>query len=643
MNGNQLNIACQQIKDATTLNLRNYNLYSLEGIQYFINLKNLFCGENKLKTLPLLPDKLESLNCNLNALTSLPPLPKTLCSLECKDNKLTVLPTLPQTLICFLDCSNNELTNLPELPFNLQHLDCSSNKISCLPALPAATKTLSLKGNPFTCIPNRTGYMDSTLLTFPICKNGDTINNPNGCLRAEGIRGIVFKDDNKDCQKALSETVLKNVPVKLYDASNRLIRATYTADDGTYQFVVPPGNYRTEVDTVRLPFYVSCKADSTVVLSDSLPRREGVNFGVICSTGYDIAVLSATPKSTAFPGNTHELVVVAGNINQLYNLNCAIGDSGKVEVNFTGPVTYAGVLPGALVPVVSGNKLLYNNIKFGSINITKAFQLLFKVNTTALQGDQICVDVTTESFVSDNNSANNQLNFCYSVINSQEPDRKDVYPVNFVREEYDGWFTYTIHFQNTGNLSAVNSLINDSLDPHLDLETFQQLNSSHSVRTSVTGNVLRFNFDNIQLPDSSTNPEGSKGFIQYRIRSKSQLPAGTTVSNKAYIYFDNNLPLITNTTVNHYVKTVSIDKHPLSGDVRIYPNPGTGIFFLEVLEEYGQSKYEIEIYNLFGSLICRSQVVGQLHPIDLSDQPAGTYFIRWYGNDVLYHFRLIKQ
>jgi uncharacterized repeat protein (TIGR01451 family) len=128
---------------------------------------------------------------------------------------------------------------------------------------------------------------------------------------------------------------------------------------------------------------------------------------------------------------------------------------------------------------------------------------------------------------------------------------KEVYPVN-VLPGYDDWFTYTIHFQNTGNAPAFNIRLRDTLDNNLDLSTFEMLGYSHPALVSINENVLTVRFNNIMLPDSTTDYQGSMGYFQYRIKPLSNLPLGTQIENTAYIYFDYNAPIVTNTTQNNF-------------------------------------------------------------------------------------------
>ncbi|MBK7137560.1 MAG: hypothetical protein IPH74_00445 [Bacteroidetes bacterium] len=82
------------------------NTESIEGIQYFKNLKELFCYESNLSSLPVLPNSLSLLDCSFNQLSSLPSLPSSLTHLNCENNQLSSLPSLPSSLT-YLNCGNN--------------------------------------------------------------------------------------------------------------------------------------------------------------------------------------------------------------------------------------------------------------------------------------------------------------------------------------------------------------------------------------------------------------------------------------------------------------------------------------------------------------------------------------------------------
>ncbi|MBK9192739.1 MAG: hypothetical protein IPM77_15275 [Crocinitomicaceae bacterium] len=94
-------------------------------------------------------------------------------------------------------------------------------------------------------------------------------------------------------------------------------------------------------------------------------------------------------------------------------------------------------------------------------------------------------------------------------------------------------------------------VIKDMLDSNLEWQTLAPLAFSHPVNIDVSENgEVTFTFDNIMLPDSSSNEPESHGFITYRIDLISGLAAGTSIYNTAKIYFDANPDVVTNTAIN---------------------------------------------------------------------------------------------
>jgi uncharacterized repeat protein (TIGR01451 family) len=210
---------------------------------------------------------------------------------------------------------------------------------------------------------------------------------------------------------------------------------------------------------------------------------------------------------------------------------------------------------------------------------------------------------------------------------------KEVYPVN-VLPGYDDWFNYTIHFQNTGNAPAFNIRLRDTLDANLDINSFEVRGYSHPAQISINGNILTVRFNNIMLPDSTSDYEGSMGYFQYRLKPLPNLPNGTQIENTAYIYFDYNAPIITNTTQNNFDMTVKTNNTlPQASHLSLYPNPSNGIF------TFNESKNikTVEVFNIMGELILSQ---GSAKHINLQAYPKGIYVARVNGTQVI---RLVKE
>jgi hypothetical protein len=145
---------------------------------------------------------------------------------------------------------------------------------------------------------------------------------------------------------------------------------------------------------------------------------------------------------------------------------------------------------------------------------------------------------------------------CLPIVDSFDPNDKLSFPVGTTAEKYTptkAELDYSIRFQNTGTDVAYKVVVVDTLSEHLDITTLQIRGASHKYRFSVSGKgqpVLTWAFDNIMLPDSTTNRLGSNGFVHFSIKPKKDLSAKTRIENFADIFFDYNEPVRTNTTLN---------------------------------------------------------------------------------------------
>jgi uncharacterized repeat protein (TIGR01451 family) len=456
----------------------------------------------------------------------------------------------------------------------MQYFSIHNNNISCLVNLPVVSNSsnASISNNPFTCVPNQTNYSGS----LPLCYDNDPINNPNNCQSVVNITGNVYTDLNSNCTYNNTDWNTQNIPVKVYDMQNNFKELSYTMN-GVYSFAaLQPDSFQIKIDDVNLPIAMACGQSNTKIVElDSLSQSiTGKDFPVICDT-IDNKVKSITRTGWVFPGQVHKLQTNVSNDVMWYHLNCGSlsNYAGTVSIQLSGPVSYVAPYFNALIPQVNGNVLTYNISNFDSLT-PYSLGLKLLTDTTAQVGDQICVHVEIHTTPNDNDTTNNVYEYCYTTFNSYDPNEKEVYP-NSVLPGYNDWFTYTIHFQNTGSAPAFNIRLRDTLDNNLDYSSFEFLGASHTAKANLIGNVLSIRFENIMLPDSTTDHDGSMGYYQYRVKPLQNLPLGTNIKNTAYIYFDYNPAIVTNTTESKYeVLTGGPSLPPLrGGEIQLYPNP----------------------------------------------------------------------
>ena len=133
--GSSDNITAGAAAGIIALDVNSYNIASLAGIEYLVNLAVLDCNDNQLTELDLSGNiRLGTLYCNSNLLTSLTLTGLTnLVDLDCDDNQLTSLVLTGLTHLEYLDCGYNRLTSLDlSGPANLKELRCSNNQLTSL-------------------------------------------------------------------------------------------------------------------------------------------------------------------------------------------------------------------------------------------------------------------------------------------------------------------------------------------------------------------------------------------------------------------------------------------------------------------------------------------------------------------------------
>ncbi len=588
-------------------------------------LRTLICNDNLLTSLPTLPLSLKSFTCDYNQLTSLPSLPAGLNRLLCRYNLLTTLPSLPDSLF-FLWCRGNNLSSLPTLPDSLSFFDCGENPaLYCLPRL-THIGALVFDSSNITCLPNYGVVYNSepNISRYQLC----TPDNANGCQIYWNISGKVFKDSTGNCQQDTGEANPVYMKVKLYQAGN-VIQQTYTTAAGVYAFEQGKGNYTLNLDTAGLPFVVTCPVGgvNTVTLIE-LNSQQTRDFALQCKQGFDIGTQSISSNSIFRPARFNVIKIKAGDVAQFYRQNCnTFNLAGQLVTTITGQLRYVSPAPGALVPTsVLGNTINYTIADWSAIDPETAFNIITQTDTTAQSGTFACFDVTVSPTAGDNYPQNNSYKFCFPMVTSFDPNDKAVYPVSNVDITGDKWLTYTVRFQNTGNAPAEHIYIADTIDTDVDIETFQLLAYSFQPQVIIKGNAVRFNFANINLPDSVNDEPNSHGYVQYKVKVKDNATVGTVINNTAFIYFDFNAPVVTNTTTNTLTLPNGINTIANStATMQLYPNPANEVVMINLSDNL--TGCTLTLSDVTGRSLNALPVVGAHSQISTANLSSGVYLI----------------
>lgn len=226
---------------------------------------------------------------------------------------------------------------------------------------------------------------------------------------------------------------------------------------------------------------------------------------------------------------------------------------------------------------------------------------------------------------------------CDEVIASYDPNDKRGFPLGTGPDHYIDSTTminYVIRFQNTGNDTAFNILVVDTLPAEVDGSTFQPGSYSHPYTlTFGPGGSVYFHFPHINLPDSTTNEPASHGYIQFQIRQVDGNLPGTIITNDAEIYFDFNEPIVTDDYFHTiepdwYSGTVSIDQSVPSIGLKAGPNPFRETIRFR-LDETPLNPGHFELFDVQGTIIQSRTVSSAEWQVNGAGLASGIYFFRY--------------
>jgi uncharacterized repeat protein (TIGR01451 family) len=257
-----------------------------------------------------------------------------------------------------------------------------------------------------------------------------------------------------------------------------------------------------------------------------------------------------------------------------------------------------------------------------------AFKCRIGVQNTT--GTYLIYNARIDTLANDSMPTNNLFSCQQIVVAACDPNYKAVFPEDTIQPlTFNDYLTYNVHFQNTGNDSAVNIIVLDTLEAGLDLNTFEFLGSSDTCTWTISNRILRVTFNLIMLPDSTINFDGSQGFFTYRMKPILPVTEGEVIPNSAAIYFDYNDPVITNTASTLFsslIITSDPQQQNNSSIFAVYPNPASSqLTILATKIKFDSGEYEI--FDLAGNSVVKGFFEKGVTVIYLPSLENGMYLL----------------
>lgn len=351
--------------------------------------------------------------------------------------------------------------------------------------------------------------------------------------------GEVYYDLDCDGVYNNADVMLQN-PVLFDDLNQPVGSSNY---DGEF-FVSFPDNTTTTIAVGDLPGYST--TPQTFTTTGTAQVFSNIQFAMCPQANlHDVSVSLYTPQQirpnyyTGYYFTVHNNAPTAEHVVATFTLTDMPG------------MTYGNSNPQG---TISGNTVSWD---FPSVpGLGEAFfsiTLLPDINMPI--GSMVTSDIQVDVFPNQTDDiflGDNHLSYTQTVVNSFDPNDITVnipaYNHDLIAPQSALSLDYTIRFQNTGTAEAINVRVLDDIEEDLDLSSFEMIGSSHPCTLTFNeNNQVEWLFENIMLPDSTSDEEASHGYIQYRIETQPNLMLEDVVENTAAIYFDFNEPVITNT------------------------------------------------------------------------------------------------
>lgn len=450
----------------------------------------------------------------------------------------------------------------------------------------------------------------------------DTVGSVNG--NCGSISGNIFIDNNSDCIKNAGDVDCWSAGLTInpgnYIGYVNLIGNYWVGNIPYGTYTITPNNYSNS-------FLGTCVTTLTATINATnlSSLYNDFSFGYTSLTQPDVQVSAYT--NGIVPGFNCFIKYTLCNLN---------------NVSVDG--IYKAVLPTAFISgilsvapatyTISGDTIMWNYSNLLSTGGCQEFQINFIVPVNTPLGSTFTTCMYVITTIPDFDITNNQ--YCYDriVTGAFDPNDKSVSPLgdgpNGNITVNDKELTYLVRFQNTGNGPANTVIVKDSISPFLDMTTFQMISASHNYDIEIgAGNIIKWNFNSIMLPDSASDEPGSHGYIHYKIKQKANNPIGSKIKNTAYIYFDFNEAVVTNSTLNTIVAPTGIEDITKANDTwRLFPNPSNGLVYLENNSKEERGKFDIQVLNSMGQMIYKEVVEANNKILDLNKYSSGVYFVR---------------
>ncbi|MCW3123813.1 MAG: C-terminal target protein [Flavipsychrobacter sp.] len=382
----------------------------------------------------------------------------------------------------------------------------------------------------------------------------DTVTTPYVYTFCRSIPVQFYHDGNGNCIKDGSEPAMILPSVTEVD-SNGIHVATISATSGiNYSAYGQLGDvYSFKLITVPSGLNIACPSTGIWAHTISTAAIAPDYIGYNCSStpGFDLE------ENVSVHCGFHFAIA-----SIILNNKYCTPQNAMYTLHFSPKYAFSNAQPTPAS--VSGSTISWNIASLSSIT-SAPVNINVSFNASALKiGDTVRSEHTVDPFPGDKDTSNNHCHRQDTIKSSFDPNQVTVSPAGNILSCTQ--LHYTVEFENTGNDTAHNIYVMDTLPDGVDISSMRIVAASAAMNITMLKysghNIARFDFPNINLLDSSHHNQ-CHGMVIYNINAKPGLPDGTLLPNYAGIFFDDNEVVMTNTAIN----TIGIQ--PINGGITV--------------------------------------------------------------------------
>ena len=482
---------------------------------------------------------------------------------------------------------------------------------------------VSLNINDITLGVDSLEYCNEANRTILINDRGWNIQGDNLASDCYVISGLVTHDMDENGCDALDSS---DLPI-FVNITNEFYAYSKLVNNGAYTFSLSNDEIQ-NISLINIPNYFTVNPQN-VTVDFSTTSTEQVDFCLTANQTIEDLNIRLLPIADARPGfeANYKLIIENRGTEMINNISASVFfDDAKQSFISATPAESSA----------SSNRL---DFSIASLNPFAKHEINLVMQTfappTVNSDDVLNFTASVLPSMNDYSPDNNTYELEQIVVNSFDPNDKRVVQGNTITtDETSNYLDYIIRFQNTGSTNAINVKITDNLHPNLEWSTLSVTSASHDYNVNlislniVNGNNVEFSFDNINLPSETQNELESHGYIAYKIKPINSIGEGDVMSGNASIYFDYNLPIITNTVSTEVVNSLSNDKFVIDNNVVIYPNPAVDVIFIK--KKSNTQLHSVKLYNIQGRELINLK--GNINCIDTREIASGAYILKMETN-----------